>query len=155
MNIFVSFILILVSIKFCPSAAIVVDTKLGKVKGNSMILDNGKHVDEFIGIRYAQPPVGELRFKKPIPVTAWNDIYDATHAKNSCMQVVELITPDGMRIKDMNEDCLFLNIWKPKDVQGKSKLPVMFWIHGGAFAVGSAFMPFYLMAFTLIYTLLH
>src|SRR5215471_1415592 len=105
MKIFVSLILVLVSIEFCPSVAIVVNTKLGKVKGNSLLFENGKHADEFIGIRYAQPPVGELRFKKPIPVTAWNEIYDATHAKNSCMQIDQKILADEWKIKDMNEDC--------------------------------------------------
>src|SRR5581483_3259291 len=71
------------------------------------------------------------------------ETYDATKAKQSCMQVVQNNIPDKWRIKDMSEDCLFLNIWQPKDVQGKSKLPVMFWIHGGAFAIGSVFTQFY------------
>jgi carboxylesterase type B len=109
----------------------IVETKLGKVKGNEILLENGKEVREFIGIRYGKAPVGQLRFKKPIPSGPWNGTYDATQEKFSCMQNDSTL-PDQFKGKNKSEDCLFLNIWQPK-TQGKEKLPVMFWIHGGGF----------------------
>lgn len=119
------------------SSAPVVETKSGRVQGISQTLPDGKQVNVFLAIPFAQPPVGELRFKKPIPVERWNGIYLATRNRDSCMQN---LFPDITT----SEDCLFLNIWQPiKQNITKGKLSVMFWIYGGGFTSGSIFLSIY------------
>jgi para-nitrobenzyl esterase len=71
------------------------------------------------------PPVGELRWKAPVPASAWTGIRDATEFGSACPQ-----TGAG------DEDCLFLNVYAPEPPQAKPR-PVMVWIHGGAFILGS------------------
>lgn len=90
----------------------------------------------FKGIPYAAPPVGEYRWRPPQPVVAWQGVRDASKDCADCPQR----TWPGSTAK-MSEDCLFLNVWKPADATQKSKLPVMFWIHGGAFVGGSGSGP--------------
>lgn len=108
----------------------IVKIKHGLVKGHQVSVLN-KSVYEFIGIRYAKPPISDLRFKKPIPAGSWSGIYDATKKKSVCWQPTT-----EFRIEEMNEDCLFLNVWS----NGFKKLkPVFFWIHGGSFSIGSSF----------------
>jgi carboxylesterase type B len=116
------------------SSTHIVETKLGKVKGNEILLENGREVREYLGIRYGQPigpPIGQLRFRKPLPVVAWNETWDATHEKFSCMQDME----------NISEDCLFLNIWQPKqnDNREEKKIPIMIWIFGGDYVSGSIY----------------
>lgn len=83
----------------------------------------------FLGIPYAAPPIGNLRFKPPQPHAPWSGILNATTPGSSCPQVA---TPFGTA--SANEDCLFLNVYTPNPV--KTNLPVMIWIHGGAFVTG-------------------
>jgi acetylcholinesterase len=63
----------------------VVQTSLGKVRGSTKTV-LGKAVNLFLGIPYAKPPVGSLRFKKPLPADPWQDVYDASRLPNSCVQ---------------------------------------------------------------------
>lgn len=100
----------------------VVSTAEGPVRGTTM---NG--VDIFLGIPYAAPPTGSLRWRPPQPVQHWTDTLDATHYRNTCPQVYELgvfAAPTST-----TEDCLYLNVF----TTGKShnKKPVIVWIHGG------------------------
>lgn len=106
-----------------------IDTKLGKIRG---IAQAG--IDVFLGVRFAQAPVGERRFRPPAPVGAWDGIYDATEYGHRAPQVDSGITstPNGT----LDEDCLFLNIYTP--AADNASRPVLFWIHGGAFTMGSA-----------------
>jgi para-nitrobenzyl esterase len=85
---------------------------------------------EFLGIAYAAPPVGNRRWKRPEPAPAWTTPRDATRRGRACPQ------PNtwGM-VRDTSEDCLTLNVWVPAGAD--EKLPVLFWIHGGAFFQGS------------------
>ncbi len=106
-----------------PNPAIVV-TQQGAVQGNVQ-----PTYRSFLGIPYAAPPVGNLRFKPPQPHAAWSGTLDATKPGSSCPQVA---TPFGKA--SVNEDCLFLNVYTPNPV--KTNLPVMIWIHGGAFVSG-------------------
>jgi carboxylesterase type B len=98
-------------------------------------------VNVFLGIPYAEPPIGDLRFKRPLPVKQWSDPINAVNWPNSCPQI-ELITP-FLWNKNFSEDCLYLNIWSPL-ISGSDELkPVMFWIHGGALLLGSSVQQHY------------
>ena len=107
-----------------------VKTHSGTVEGK----DDGK-VKTFLGIPYAMPPVGELRWKPPQPIAKWSGVKKATEFGYHCMQ--------GRVFGDMqfhdagaSEDCLTLNIWVP-DKHVDPKLPVMVWIYGGGFVAGT------------------
>ncbi len=89
-------------------------------------------VASYKGIPYAAPPVGEFRWRPPQPVTPWKEVRDASQFCADCTQR----TWPGSTAKT-SEDCLFLNVWTPATATKKSKLPVMVWIHGGAFVGGS------------------
>jgi para-nitrobenzyl esterase len=86
----------------------------------------------FLAIPYAAPPVGELRFRAPRPAAARTGLLDATRRGPACAQVSPVTrAPDPMA----KEDCLTVNIWSPSRV--KAPLPVMVWLHGGGFILGS------------------
>lgn len=108
-----------------------VETDLGPIEG---IEKNG--VAQFLGIRFAKPPVGDRRFLPPVPSEAWSGTYDATSFGNRSVQAppAEIFGPPGPG--DPDEDCLFLNIYTP--AADDAKRPVMVWIHGGAYTTGSA-----------------
>ena len=95
---------------------------------------------EFLGIPYAAPPVGPLRFRPPQPPAPWGSTLDATTYPPGCSQLPTLTNGDN-RIE--NEDCLYLNVWTP-DPAPAQPLPVMIWIHGGSNTSGSTadFVPF-------------
>ena len=95
-------------------------------------------VDAFVGIPYAAPPVGPLRWRSPAPAPRWQGARDATRFGNDCPQ---LRIPGDATPSDqpMSEDCLVLNVWRPAGARGR--LPVMVWIHGGAFVAGSSASP--------------
>jgi len=85
-------------------------------------------VEEFWGIPYAAPPVGELRWKPPTAAAGWTGERDASHAGPSCQP-----SQKG----EYTEDCLFANVTRPAGAKAGQKLPVYVWIHGGAFTGGS------------------
>lgn len=95
---------------------------------------------EFLGIPYAAPPVGSLRFAPPVAPAPWGTPLDATVYPPGCSQLPTLTNSDT-RIE--NEDCLFLNVWTPEATPA-SPLPVMVWFHGGSNVSGSTadFVPF-------------
>lgn len=97
-------------------------------------VDSENGIISFKGIPYAAPPIGALRWKEPQPVKKWKGIRDATKFGAKCWTASPFGGP--VNTKDVNEDCLFLNIWTPAE-QNK-KLPVMVFIHGGGFQFGSA-----------------
>lgn len=95
----------------------------------------------FRGIAYAMPPVGEARWRPPVPVPAWGGTRAAREFGPACMQPKS--PPASVYADDppvMSEDCLSLNIWSPK---GSRKAPVMVWIHGGSLISGASSSPFY------------
>ncbi len=113
----------------------IVQTKYGKMSG----VDMGSYV-EYRGVPYAKPPVGELRWQAPQPPEPWDGVYEATGFKNECMQhhmgeepFLKDFYSNPDFVRPMSEDCLYLQIWAPKE--GK-KMPVAFWMHGGAFMGG-------------------
>lgn len=89
----------------------------------------------FGGIPYAAPPVGDLRFALPVPAQPWPGIRDADRPGARCMQDPQGDLEMG---RNTSEDCLSLNVWTPAGGQSGARLPVMVWIHGGAFINGSA-----------------
>ena len=112
------------------TGGVVVKTSYGAVQGET---ENGVFV--FRGIRFAQAPVGKLRFRPPVPPEPWSDTRLALDFAPACPQIVE-IDPTENNNSVMVEDCLAINVWTPKVDSGK--LPVMVFIHGGAFVEGSA-----------------
>lgn len=91
----------------------------------------GEGVHVFYGIPYAKPPIGDRRWRPPEPPEAWEGVRDATAPGVACPQIGGAFG-DG----SVDEDCLLLNVWTP-ELSPESPLPVMVWIHGGGFAVGS------------------
>ena len=106
----------------------VVDTANGAVRGLA-----NRAVDEFLGIPYAAPPVGALRWRPPQPAANWPGVRDATQFAPHCPQPA---SPFGQA--SMSEDCLFLNVFTPTGQRPGSLHPVMVWIHGGALVTGES-----------------
>lgn len=89
-------------------------------------------VESFRGIPFAAPPVGALRWRPPAPVQPWTDVRAAETFGADCAQK-PFIGDDAPLASVPSEDCLYLNVWRPKGARG---LPVMVWIHGGGFVNG-------------------
>uniref|UniRef100_H3DBR5 Carboxylic ester hydrolase n=1 Tax=Tetraodon nigroviridis TaxID=99883 RepID=H3DBR5_TETNG len=135
---------------FANENALLISTKSGKVRGKMLPVLGGE-VRAFLGIPYAKPPVGNLRFRPPQPADPWQGVKDATNYGNSCFQLPDTKFP-GFRGAEMwnpntpvSEDCLYLNIWTPRvnKNQASSPLPVMIWIYGGAFTTGTTSLDLY------------
>src|ERR1700742_1404184 len=115
---------------WAASTAPQVKTLAGVVEGK----DDGT-VRSFLGIPYAQPPVGDLRWKAPVPAAKWDGVRKATEFGQHCLQgnpFGDMVTRDP----GGSEDCLSLNVWVPSNPSSK-KLAVMVWIYGGGFVAGT------------------
>jgi len=117
--------------------SLTVETAQGKVHGKTI---NGGKVKAFLGLPYAAAPVGDRRWKAPQPPAKWKGERDATKFGAHCAQI-HLFDDIAFQDAGPSEDCLFLNVYAPADASSKSKLPVMFWIHGGGYAVGASSEP--------------
>jgi len=111
----------------------IVKTTLGRLRGAHV---NG--VYSFKGIHYGASTAGRLRFQPPVPPKPWAGVRDALQVGPPAPQVLDYggfwrgLSGPG----DMSEDCLVLNVWTP-DLRGPGRRPVMVWLHGGSFGVGS------------------
>ncbi|XP_046545490.1 cholinesterase 1-like [Haliotis rubra] len=120
-----------------------VSTTSGRLRGNCLSV-LGKSVDVYHGVRFAKPPVGDLRFKHPVAFEANNSgITYAQVPGPSCIQPkIPFFTESFKQIPDdYSEDCLHLSIWTPTNNTGN--LSVMIWVYGGGFWFGSGQMPLY------------
>ena len=113
----------------------------GEIRGAPV--DDNPDIVAFKGVPYAAPPVGDLRWKPPRPVVAWDGVRDATASGPICMQTgpAWIRAPNAGEDDPESEDCLFLNIWAPRET--REPLPVMVWIHGGGFFNGAGSLPIY------------
>ena len=120
--------------KVSTTVDVEVPTRSGPIVGK---LDAQHNVRVFLGIPYAAPPVGPLRWKAPMPPPTWESPRPAQEFGARCMQAPLF---DDMIFRDdgPSEDCLKLNVWAPR---GGRRLPVMFWIHGGGFVAGASSEP--------------
>ena len=108
----------------------------GALKGET---DGGLRI--FKGIPYAQPPVGSLRWKAPVPMPHWSGVRTATEFGPECVQLKSTLSNIyAGNPQPLSEDCLTLNIWAPVNAHNA---PVFFWIYGGAFWGGSSRDPLY------------
>ncbi|KAH6929835.1 hypothetical protein HPB50_005986 [Hyalomma asiaticum] len=114
----------------------VVSTTSGLVRGTTIRTTSGA-ARVFLGIPYAEPPVGDLRFRKPVRKKHWKGVFNATSTPPLCAQLpVYLNAYFVVRSSDaMSEDCLFLNVIAPVPKRSRLK-PVIVYIHGGAFSYG-------------------
>jgi para-nitrobenzyl esterase len=108
---------------FAQGAGPVVKIRQGALSGAT-----ADGASSYLGIPYAAPPVGELRWKLPAPAAGWSGTRDATKPGASCEKDVE--------------DCLYLNVTTPAGARPGAKLPVMVWIHGGGFVIGTSIGAF-------------
>ncbi len=120
-------------------AQVTVNITSGPIVGQTLAGEPAVNV--FKGIPYAAPPVGNLRWREPQPVTAWNTPRDCTSFAPRCPQPDVSDRPWLGEAGPMDEDCLYLNIWAPEKVD--KPLPVMVWIHGGGFTIGASSLRFY------------
>jgi para-nitrobenzyl esterase len=110
----------------------------GLVQGSKKIADGQvREIRVYKGIPYAAPPVGALRWQAPRPAVPWAGVRQATAFGPRCLQGP--IFPD-IAFTDLREDCLTLNVWTPAQRE-HDRLPVMVWIHGGAFQAGAGAEP--------------
>lgn len=112
-----------------------VELDSGKIKGKGA---RGYHY--YLGIPFAAPPVGDLRWKPPQSVAPWSGVKECTVLGPSCPQLP--FPGPGLDVGQMDEDCLYLNVWTPARSSG-DRLPVMVWIYGGGYQWGSSSQAVY------------
>lgn len=123
-----------------------VTTTHGEIEGLTETIE-GVTVDIYLGVPFAMPPTGELRFRAPQPIPPWSGVKQTTKQPNCCIQTkdtyiegfsgVEMWNPNT----NISEDCLYLNIWVPRN--NDSMKTTMVWIYGGSFVYGSNTLDVY------------
>nr|XP_036215154.1 venom carboxylesterase-6-like isoform X2 [Bactrocera oleae] len=108
--------------------------QLGCIEGVHATDSGGQQYEAFYGIPFAKPPIGELRFKNPLPVDPWKGKLMAKEPRTECIQYNQIPSIPTISGK---EDCLYLNLYRPKE-RSTEKLPVLFYIHGGGLFSGTS-----------------
>ena len=122
-------------------------TTKGKIQGKDLTTAHGRKVSAWHGIPYAQPPVGNLRFRHPKPIDHWEGVKQTTKLPNSCVQIKDEMWPgfDGSEQWNANtplsEDCLYLNVVVPKP--HPKDAAVLLWIYGGGYWGGTTTLDLY------------
>ncbi|EDW85860.1 uncharacterized protein Dwil_GK23289 [Drosophila willistoni] len=116
-----------------------VPVKQGIVVGEQHRMPNGLEYESFLGVPYAEPPVGELRFRSPVPLERFQQ-HELDCSKHG--DVSPQKDPFTLEVAG-SENCLFLNVFKPKSTHSNSPLPVMVWVHGGGFFFGNGNRDFH------------
>ncbi|KAL8625654.1 hypothetical protein ACOMHN_043929 [Nucella lapillus] len=117
-------------------------TNYGRVRGLVETVPGGHRVEKYLGVPYARPPLGELRFEPPQNPKPWQGVLDATELPPACLQPHMGVTYIDLHLPGFNrtsEDCLYLNIHAPKYGHHKrrhSKFPVVVFVHGGSYQNG-------------------
>ena len=137
----VSIVVILLTASRIPAALAatappVVQTANGPLQGK-----DADGIREFYGVRYAQPPVGNLRWRPPQPLLPWKETQSAARFGPACSQRAAPDKAVGRIAPEQSEDCLFLNIWAPGRLPAQSRAPVVVYIFGGGFTTGDASGP--------------
>ncbi|XP_056431551.1 acetylcholinesterase [Gadus chalcogrammus] len=127
---------------------LVVATKAGRVRGVRLPVLERSYVTSFLGVPFAEPPTGRRRFRAPEPKRSWGGVHEANAYPAACYQFVDTSYPgfQGSEMwnpnREMNEDCLYLNVWVPSSPRPHN-LTVMVWIYGGGFYSGSSSLDVY------------
>ncbi|MEU7038901.1 carboxylesterase family protein [Streptomyces sp. NPDC046237] len=107
----------------------VVTVAQGKLRGQ-----NHDGAQEFLGVPYAAPPVGEARLRAPREPRRWSGVREADRQAPACVQ----FSPFGLADPSaVSEDCLYLDVYRPEGIRAGARLPVILWIHGGAYSQGT------------------
>ncbi|XP_066184080.1 fatty acyl-CoA hydrolase precursor, medium chain-like isoform X2 [Sylvia atricapilla] len=123
------------------------ETKYGRVRGYQFQVDTAERsVNVFLGLPFAKPPLGSLRFSEPQPPEPWEGVRDATSYPPMCLQdkvlgqyASDMVTNRKEKVPlQVSEDCLYLNVYTPVSTGKQEKLPVLVWIHGGGLVIGAA-----------------
>ena len=135
---YIDFILDAISSPKAAEEIITINTNLGKVQGkiSNVKTDDGQveTMYTYRNIPYAEPPVGDLRWRPPVPVKPWDDVFKYSNHAVMCKQFQ--LVPE---IKEIGqEDCLILTVRQPARATPSTPMPVLFWIHGGGLFLGSS-----------------
>nr|WSW47477.1 carboxylesterase family protein [Streptomyces sp. NBC_01001] len=96
--------------------------------------DDGSGAQEFLGVPYAAPPVGDARLRAPQQPRRWTGVREAVQQAPACLQ----FSPFGLRDPQaVSEDCLYLDVYRPRTAHAGARLPVIVWMHGGAYSQGT------------------
>ncbi|KAL3428526.1 hypothetical protein PVAG01_02035 [Phlyctema vagabunda] len=118
-----------------------VSTSFGVIQGGTSHLNDA--VTVYKGVPFAAPPVGEKRWTAPTSPTNWTGVLNATSFGADCAQTPSEVGLFSSGNTNISEDCLYMNIWAPKNATSTSNLPVYVWIYGGRFTGGAGSVPTY------------
>lgn len=122
------------------SAEKLVKTNSGKIRGLLVPINSRSNIEQYIGIPYAEPPIGNLRFARPLLKRPWApEILNAVHYGPACPQLLWFLRSYSFQdsFNNTSEDCLYLNVFVPENDHTSKRFPVMIWVHGGAYRYGS------------------
>ncbi|PIO66814.1 Carboxylesterase, partial [Teladorsagia circumcincta] len=116
------------------SSAQILNLSPGQVRGFEYSTKGGEIAEVFLAIPYAAPPVGDLRFEKPAAVSPWKGVHNGTAFGPTCHPHTRQATLPP----NPSENCLTLNVIRPKKAASPGGYPILLWVHGGGYEIGSA-----------------